>query len=180
MTFIKAHIFYLTLIVVGLVGFRCWLTVHDQNRDQAAQLAVEQVKVKTLTDQIAAINTAAALKTAAVSQTVKAVKTPAQAIAAIPDLSGIPLNARISPLDTTQVSVDAVALVQELGQCKTSAIQLDACTDREQTDLSIIAAKDKQLAIVAKPQKFWHRLLVATKDISIGIGIGVLLATRGL
>lgn len=180
LAYAKTHLFYIVLIAVGIIAFRSWLAEHDQRLQTTVQLAASQEKIKDLEDQIVAVNAAAQKQVQTVVKIVHDVATPQQAVAAIPQLTDAPLNARVSPDDPTQISVAAIPFTALLGQCKTDAIELSACTQREKDKDAIITEKTKDISNLKKPQNFWKRTLSTLKAVGIGIGIGAALSAHGL
>lgn len=179
-TFITTHVFYVVLISVGLIAGHSWLAEHDARLQAASQLAASQEKIDDLTSQIANIQAVAAKQIAAVKASVVAVKTPAQAVIAIPTLTNVPLNVRQAPDNPVQVSVDAIPLTEVLGQCKQDAIALNACTQTVAAKDKIIGEQAKSIDALKKPRSFWSRTLTVMKSVGIGIGIGALLGAHGL
>lgn len=157
-TYISTHLFYIILIGGGLLGFRAFMAEHDARLNAEAIIKQSESQVKNLQQQIVDVKAAAAQQVRVVTKIVHDVQTPTQAVAAIPQLTNVPLNARISPDNPNQVSVDALALIPLLGQCKTDAINLSACQVASQKQDLIIADKDKEIvALKAKP-RFWARI----------------------
>lgn len=179
-SWLKTHVFYIVLIAVGLVFGHSWLVEHDNRLATQQELKVSQAKIQDLTTQIAAIQAQAQKQVVAVQAVVASVKTPAQAIAAIPSMTDIPLNARISPLDTTSISVEALPFTQLLGQCKIDAVQLAACTATNTAKDAIISEQKADIVQLKKPQGFWKRTATVLKSVGIGIGIGALLGSHAL
>jgi hypothetical protein len=102
------------------------------------------------------------------------VKTPAQAIAAIPDVSSLPLNTR--PAADGGVTVDAVPLFQELAQCKEDAVALASCKQVDAQKDQIISEQKTEIVALKKKPSFWKRVKSTAKAVGIGIGIGALLS----
>lgn len=181
-SYIKTHLFYIVLIVVGVIAFRSWSQEHDARILAEQQIKQSDAQVKTLQQQITTTTAQATQKALKVTQIVKAAKTPAQQIAAVPQLTDIPLNARpiasLSPDGPAQVAVDLAPLVQELGQCKTAAINLGACTTNYNSCQDIVKLRDGEIATLKKKPNFWHRVATVAKDVGIGIGIGFALGVK--
>lgn len=174
----KTHVFYIILIVMGLVGFRAWLQEHDDK--VLAQQAVKQsdARVKDLQQQIVDTNAVAAAKVQTVVKIVHDVATPSQAVQAVPQLTNVPLNIRTVPDNPNQVAVDAVPFVQLLGQCKTDAINLGACTQNYNSCQAIVKEREAEIVVLKKKPNFMHRVLGVAKAVGVGVGIGVLLGGR--
>lgn len=168
-TFGKTHLFYIILIVMGLIAFRSWLSEHDQRMlaDQAVKQADE--KVKDLQQQIVAVNAAAAQKVQTVVKIVHDAQTPSQVVQAIPQLTDAPLNARVAPDNPSQVSVDAAPFVQLLGQCKQDNINLGACTQNYNTCQQIVKERDTEIVALKKKPSFWANIKSHGKAAAIGI-----------
>jgi hypothetical protein len=172
--YLKTHLFYVALIIVGIVAFRSWLTEHDE-RLAAEQVAkVAEANIATLRTQIATSDAAAAQTIAALKKKATTVKTPEQAITAIPDVSTLPLHATASP-QAGFVQVDALALYQELNQCQQDRTALGACQVARTNDEKIIEQKDQEIAAYKRPKSFWHRTVSTLKAVGIGVGIGLVL-----
>lgn len=192
--YLKTHLFYVILIVVGIIAFRAWLYEHDnKNAQQAAkQVAEAQVKadvatIKTLTDSLASIKIAAAKQVVVIQKEAAAIKTPQQAIPVV-DAFDPALRPRLLP-DMT-IAVDSVTLAKDLEACRIDRVQLGACQGQlalyerpvdgilaKQND--IIAQKDKELK-AAKPS-FWSQLKRDSKTAFIGalIAEGIHILAKG-
>lgn len=174
MTFLKTHLFYVILIVVGLLAFRGWLQEHDARLASDQTVKVAEAKVADLQQQIVAVNAAAAKQVQVVVKQIEAVKTPAQAITAIPTLSDLPLNSRPAVDSPTAVTVDAIPLAQELAECRVTKINLDACTANLGNETAIVTQKQLQIVALQKPS-FWKRVTGTLKTVGIGAAIGATL-----
>jgi predicted lipid-binding transport protein (Tim44 family) len=108
----KTHAFYIILIVMGVIAFRTWLSEHDQRVQAENVVKQSQQQVKDLQQQIVAVNAAAAANVAQVRTIVLKSSTPSTVVQAVPELTNMPLNARVATDNPTQVSVDAAAFVQ--------------------------------------------------------------------
>lgn len=156
-------------------------------KQQDSSIKSSQLAIAQLESEIEATNAHAAAADRALRSALATVKTPAQAVASIPSVSDVPLNARVTPDNPAQVSVDAVALYQELNKCSQGNNDLAAC-QKNINDMALITAeKDKELAsdkaIVAaykKQNSFLHRLKSTLKDAGIGLAIGLALGAHFL
>lgn len=193
MNYLKTHLFYVILVVVGIVAFRAWLYEHDnKNAQQAAkQVAEAQVKsdiatIRTLTDSLESIKATAAKQVVVIQKEAAAIKTPQQAIPIV-DAFDPALHPRLLP-DMT-VAVDSVTLAKDLEACRVDRIQLGACQGQltlyekpggivAQKD-DIIAQKDKELK-ASKPS-FWSQLKHDSKTAFIGalIAEGIHILAKG-
>ncbi len=181
-TFGKTHLFYIILITVGVVSFRCWLAEHDARVQ--AEIASKQadVQVKTLQAQIVTNNAVAAQKVQVVTKIVHDAVTPAQQLVAVPQLSNVELHTRLvpslTPDDPAQVAVDLAPLVEELGQCKVNSINLGACQQNYTACQDIVKAREVEIVALKKKPAFFHRVLGIAKAVGVGVGIGLFLGGK--
>jgi ribosomal protein L11 len=177
---IKTHLGYVVAITVALVAgyifFTSWRSEHDARLIAQVTLQADESKVKVLQAQVATIQLQAAQTIAALQRQKAQVKTPAQAIEAIPNVSTLPLHTTAIPDQPNQVAVDALSLYQELNQCQQDTVALNACRQQEQISGQIATQKDDEIATLKKKPSFWHRVWGTAKAVGIGIGIGVTLA----
>ena len=162
-TYAMTHLGYIAIIAIALLAFHSWISEHD------ARLLAD-AKVQNLEQQIATTNALAQKQIQVVTKIVHDTKTVPQAIVAIPQLTSVPLNPQPAP-NTDQVSVDAIPLVQVLGQGKSDGIALAACQSNEKADQQIIAE-------LKKPKSFWKRLGGTLKVVGVGIGIGAVIGAH--
>lgn len=177
--FALTHITYLVIIGIALIGFHSWQTEHDARLLASQQAKVAEATISGLQQQIVATNAAATKQVQVITKIVRDVQTPAQAVAAIPQLTDAPLNPAPAP-NPTQVSVDAIPLVQILAQAKQDSIELGACRSNETADQQIIAQKQTEIVALKKKPSFWHRVGGTLKIAGIGVGIGIALGAHGL
>jgi hypothetical protein len=176
--FVLGHLIWVVAIAVGLIGLRVYLSEHDARLLADQQAKISEARVESLQAQMETVRTQAAKQVQVIVKQVEAVKTPAQAIAAIPDLSTLPLHSRPAADNPIQVSVDAMPLVQELAQCKVDAINLQACQQTSVLKDQQLAEKDKVIAAIQKPKRFLTRFVGVMKSVGIGVGIGALIGSR--
>lgn len=169
---LKTHAFYIVVIALGLLGFHSWLSEHDARVKADAAVKQSEATVQSLENRIAAADAAAVVKVQAVVTQVKAIRTPEQAVAAIPALSDLPLNAR--PAVGLTTTVDAVPLSQELGQCRENEILLSACQADLTDEKAIVEQKDAQIVTLTKKPKLWKRILGTLKTFALGAAAGYL------
>lgn len=180
-TFGKTHLTYIVIILIGLIAFRSWLAEHDARAASEMVVKAEQTQIADLQQQIQAINADTAQKVQVVTKVIHDLgptPTPAQVIAAVPQLTEVPLNTRAAPDNPVQVSVDALPFVNLLAQAKEDAINLKACTDTSAIKSQQLAAKDIEIAVLRKKPNFWHRVIGTAKAVGVGIGIGAILAAK--
>lgn len=173
---VATHVFYIVGIAFMVLCGRIWLQEHDARMATDAKLAVSQKQEQALQAQITQLNAQAAVKVAAVKKQVAAIKTTPQAIAAIPSLSSLPLMERAIPAIPDAVAVNAVALAQELGECKEAEINLGACEQTNTRMAEIHTEDQQQIMVLRKKPKFWRRVGSTIKSGSIFISIGVVIA----
>lgn len=179
----KFHTAYVVLFAILALGsyiaVHSWLSEHDARLAAEQQEKVSEAAIKGLQSQIQDRDAQATKQVEVVVKTIHDVATPAQAISAIPTLSDVPLNARPAIDNTTQVSVDAIPLAQELATAKVCAIQLPVCQQDLKDTKSIVSQKDDEINTLKKPQGFWSRVKSTAKVLGIGIGLGII-ATHSL
>lgn len=161
-TYAKTHLFYIILIVGGVVSFRVWLQEHDAR--VAADAAVKQLQTQVVT-----VQAQAAQKVEVVKQVVTKATTPTAVAAVLPSLTNLPLAPEPVLGDPTALQVEAVPLVQLAGDDKETHIQLEAC--QQVNDL-----KDKQIGELKKKPKFLSRVKHVAEAVGVGIAVGFILA----
>ena len=171
----KTHAFYIILIVMGVIAFRTWLSEHDQRVQAENVVKQSQQQVKDLQQQIVAVNTAAAANVAQVRTIVLKSSTPSAVVQAVPELTNMPLNARVATDNPAQVSVDAEPLAQVLGQAREDAINLKACQDTDALKDQQLTQKDVQIKALKKKPAFWKRVKKTVEMIGVCVGIGAAL-----
>ena len=157
---LKTHLFYLIIIAIGLVAFRSWLAEHDHGLQMEQQMKISENTVKSLQAQIVSNDAAASATIQALQNKAATVKTPTQAIQAIPSvqIADLPLNPRPSPMDPNSVVVDAMPLFQTLEKAKEDAVKLQTCNTDLVAEKGIVAAKDDEIVALKKKPKFWARI----------------------
>jgi len=174
-TWIVSHLVWVVAIAVALLIGHAWLGEHDAWVKAEASIKASEATVASLQQQIAANNAQAAKTVQVIVKTVSDVKTPAQAIAAIPTLTDTPLNARVAPDNPAAVEVDAVPLIEVLGQCKIDHVNLDACTQNLKDETLIVAQKNAEIVVLKKKAPFLTRLKHGAELVGAGLMIGLLL-----
>lgn len=167
----KTHIFYIILIVMGAVGTRAWLAEHDARVLAEQTVKQTDAQVKTLQQQIVTTNQLASEQVKTVIKVVHDAQTPSQVVAAIPQLTQAPLNARVVSTDPNSVEVAAQPLVQLLGQCKEDSINLGACTSNYNSCQQIVKAREVEIVALKKKPGFWKRITSHGKTAGIAIVI---------
>lgn len=177
-TYAKTHVFYIVLIAVGLIAFHSWLQEHDARQVAEVTIKQQEVVVADLKQQIVTAQQQAAQKVQVVTKIVHDVKTPSEAVAAIPQLTDAPLNERLATDNAAQLSVDALQLVSVLGQARIDKTNLDTCQQVGTLKDKQLTAKDVEIAALKKKPSFWKRVMGAAKAVGVGVGIGLLLSTH--
>lgn len=177
-TYIKTHIWYLVLIGVGLLAFHSWLQEHDQRLMAEQTARVAEQKFEDFQKQVDAVNAVASQKVQVIERQIESVKTPAAAIAGIPDVSTLPLHAVPVPSVPGAVQVDALPLYQELAACQINTVKLDACTQSSAIKDQQITEQKQAIAALKRPVGFWHRFYGALKYVGIGVGIGAVIGAH--
>lgn len=172
---VLTHLVWVAAITVALVMGHSYLAEHDARIAADAQIKAAEVTVANLQQQIVATNAAAAQKVQVVTKIVHDVQTVPQAVAAIPQLTDVPLHTRVTPDNPTQVSVDALPLVQVLGECKVAETNLNACQADLKNETAIAAAKDTEIKALKKKPAFWKRVKKTLEIIAICVSIGAAL-----
>lgn len=84
------------------------------------------------------------------------VKTPVQAVKAIPEVSTVDLGLQLIPEKPEAVEVQALPLYRELSACREDAVNLAGC--RKDVGLA-----DEEIKALKKKPGFWHRVGTAAK-----------------
>lgn len=176
--FLKDHpdgclttVLVLFLVLCGV----SWLKEHDSRLIAEQKVQQAQTQIDSAQKQYQAADAAAKAQITVLKKQAATVKTPAQAIAAIPDLTDLPLNTRPAPGLPNAVIVDAVPLFDALNQGKQDAVNLAACTTKLDDEQKIDTLKDTQIAALEGKQKhgFWKRLKKDAIDTTVTVGIGL-------
>lgn len=175
----KTHLGYwatgIAIAVVGFFMFNSWRAEHDarlvaETKIVAAEAAskVAESTIKQLQTDVASIAADRDSRIANLEKQRRTVSTPAAAIAAIPELSNVPLAP--TPDGLTKVSVDAMALFTELNSCKQTEVKLGACeaTAAKSDEIvkqkdEIIKQKDIEVSALKKKPAFWQRVKTQIK-----------------
>jgi|SRR6185369_8652647 len=174
----KTHVFYIVLITVGWVAFHSWLQEHDARLAADSTIKQQEAQVADLKQQIVTAQQQAAQKVQVITKVVHDVKTPADAVLAIPKLTNVPLDVRQAVDNPAQVSVAAIPLVTLLGEAQTDKINLAACQQVGALKDQQLTAKDTEIAALKKKPSFWKRVTGTAKAVGIGVGIGLLLSSH--
>jgi hypothetical protein len=171
-----SHAVWIAAIAVALVLGHSYVAEHDARILADAQIKMSEANIKNLTDQIAATNAAAAQRVQTIVKIVHDASTPTQVVAAVPQLTNVPLNTRVAPDNPQQVSVDALPFLGLLGQAKTDAVNLAACQSNLKDETAIVTQKQIEIVALKKKPAFWKRASGVAKAVGVGIGIGLLIS----
>lgn len=172
---IEKHIEGLLVAAFGVclaIGAVAWIQEHDARILAEQTVKASQSRVEDLQKSITQVDQSTKTQIAALQKKAATVKTPVQAVQAIPELSDIPLNAHPAIGFPDAVMVDAVPLFQELNKCKQDSVELSACSTKLGLEQKIDTEKDVQITALKKKPGFWKQV----KDTSIKVGIGVAIA----
>lgn len=171
----KTHLFYIVLILVGLVGFRAWSSEHDRAVKADALVSASESRVKALEDEVTAVKAAAARQVQVIVKERDAIKTPVQALPVV-DAFDPALKPRILPENPSQVSVDAVTLAKDLEACRIDRVNLGACTkELELKDREIVEKTDQVTQLKKKPRLF-KRFTDGLKSGAVWTAVGITIA----
>ena len=177
-TWLVSHLVWVVAIAVGLVIGRIALQEHDEKVLAEASIKASQTTIATLQQQVKDRDAQLAQKVQVITKVVHDLgpaPTTGQIVAAVPQLTDAPLNARTIPGDAVNISVAAFPLVQVLQQAATDHLALGACQGDLKDQKSIDAQKDSQIAALRKKPKFLDRVKHIAEAVGVGIAIGVLL-----
>ena len=173
-----SHLVWIVAVAVALVIGNIALKERDQRMQAEAAIKVSQTTIASLQQQISTTNAQAAQKIQVITKIVHDLgptPTTGQIVAAIPQLTDAPLNARLIPNDPTDISVAAFPLVQLLQQSAIDKVNLGACQSDLKNETAISAQKDVQIAALKKKPAFLSRVKHVAEAVGIGIAIGLLL-----
>lgn len=171
-TYLKTHVFYVALIAIMAVAGWTWLKEHDARLLADQQVKVSEAHIQTLQQQIESNQAAAQATITGLKKQAQAVKTPQQALIAIPDVSTLPINARPTE-DPSRITVDVAPLFQELSQCKQDAVELNSCRANTKLMTEQLVEKDTEIKALKKKPGFWKRLGGTLKTGGVGVIIGI-------
>jgi hypothetical protein len=175
MNFIKTnagHILGFLLLVVAVIVFHSWLGEHDARLVADGQVKAAQATIDTLKSQQSALTEAAKVEVTVLQKAAAEVKTAPEAIAALPSVAVVPIEAEAIPDAPDRTSVLAVPLYQDLNSCKQCTVNLDATTKKLNLQVEIDAEKDTEITALKKKPGFWHRVKETSITLGIGAGIG--------
>jgi hypothetical protein len=167
------HLFYIILIVGGVVGFRLWLSEHDQRVAIENKVKANDQLVKSLQDGIASRDALLAKQNQVVVKVVHDVQTTTQAVAAVPQLvtpqQAVDLKPTVSTTDPNAVEVQAKPFIALLGDYKIVQQENATCQADLADEKKIEAADQDTIKELKKKPKFWARMKSHGKVAIIGM-----------
>jgi hypothetical protein len=167
---IKEHALGLIVAALLVFGGRVWLMDHDARLRAESDVKAAQSKIESLQKQQNTVAQAAKVQVIQLKTEAAAVKTTEQAIAKLPDVEIVPLNATALLDAPEKAAVDAVPLYQTLNTCKQCSVNLDAATQELDLQKQITAEKDTEITALRKKPSFLHRLGRAAKIVGCAAG----------
>lgn len=166
------HVLGIVVAAGVVLAGHSWLAEHDARMIAEQTVKAVQTNIDSLQKQSQIVQQAGQVQIAALAKQAAAVKTPAQAIQAIPTIADAPLNVRPAPGLPDAVTVDALPLFQELNACKQTAVGLGVCTTRMDLQTKIDADKDQQITALKQKPAFWKRTKTTAEVLAIGAALG--------
>jgi hypothetical protein len=171
---IRPHFFWLAVIAIGALAF------HEHEQAAQAIAAADAVTrtsqqaIMALEQQIAARTSAAQKADAVIITQQRMVRTPVQAVSALPDVSALPVAIRAMPSGPDYVlpAPDLVPLYQTLADGRKCAIDLAACAGNyhDQQAINVQQALEVQAWKKAARGTFWRN---AWKALKIAVPVAV-------
>jgi hypothetical protein len=166
------HVLGIAVAVFVVIAFRSYMAEHDARIVAEATIKQVQVQVANLQKQKQDVKAAADVQIATLQKEAKKVQTPTQAIAAIPQVSTLPLAPTPLPDAPDKVAVDALPLFQQLSKCRQCDAALAADEAQLKLDEQIEAQKDTEITALKRKPSFWKRVEKTTEVLAIGAAIG--------
>src|SRR5581483_8358722 len=127
----SGHLLAVAVAVIVVIAGSAWLSDHDAKILAQQTVKQSQDRVAILEKQVQDVDRAGKEQIARLQKKAEAVKTAPQAIAAIPDVSSLPLNPRPVPELPDAVTVQALPLFQELSKCRQTEVGLSTCEAKQ-------------------------------------------------
>lgn len=176
-TFVLSHLVWVVIIVILAFAVHAWLVQHDARLQAEQQEKISEHVIEDLKSQMAEREAQRQKDVQIVTRIVHDSKTPTQVVAAIPQLTDAPLNTRVIPGSPADVAVAAQPLVELLGQCKTDAINLNACQKDLADQTKITAQLETEKASWKKAaghHSFFGKVWGGAQKVGL-LGIGIAL-----
>jgi hypothetical protein len=175
---ILSHLVWIVAVAVALVVGHIALTEHDQRVAAEAAMKISEANVSQLQAQIKNTDNVAAQKVQTIVKIVHDLgpnATPGQIVAAVPQLTDAPLNARVIANDPANISVAAVPFLQFLQTSATNSVLLGACQSDLKNETAIVGQKQDEITALKKKPSFISRVKHVAEAVGVGIAIGILL-----
>lgn len=176
----KTHLGYwfagAVLAAMSYFAVHSWLAEHDARLAADITTAEAKAQVKQLNTDMATIIADKDSVIAGLKKQKAEVKTPQQAITAIPTLVDLPINVRPDPTDATRATVDVLPLFQQLNQCKQDTVELNACKLTSEKKDEIIKIDEAEIVTLKKKPAFWKRMTGSMKSAGFWTSVGILVA----
>lgn len=171
--YFKELLIVVAVIVLAIGGYS-FVQEHDARILADAAVKESQAKIGTLEQHVQDVQKEGQAQIAKLQAQRAAVKTPAQAITALPDVSSVPLQPVPLPDAPSKVAVDALPLFQELNACKQCSSELATVKAEDAAKDSIITEKDVQINALKKKRGFWKTFEHTAEAVGIGVAVGYL------
>lgn len=176
-TYAKTHLFYIILIVVGVVAFNSWRQEHDARLLADQKVSQNAQLVKSLEDGIASRDSALAAAVKPIQVVVAAAKTPQQVVEAVPKIAPeLAPSLDVKAVDATHVQVDSQGFIGLLGKYETLSKEEAACQADYADEQRKTAALTDSVKELKKKPRFWKRVGGTIKQVALGIAAGFILA----
>lgn len=177
-------ILIILILLAAIAGMITYIREEVAKAKMEAQISVQQTEIESLAKSIQNRDSEASKAIQGVRQRATKVKTPSQAAAAIPQISGLPVSFKPLPdLGFEVAGPDVTALYQKLALCSEHDLMLAQCQGdysdlQKQADL-LTQQRDAAVNTV-RGGTFWHRFISNSKWVLWGgaIGAGAYAAVR--
>src|SRR5208282_2865543 len=177
-TFVLSHLIWVVAIAVALVLGNITLKEHDARVVAEASIKVSQANIAALQQQITDRDAQLAQKVTVITKVVHDLgpaPTAGQIVAAIPQLTDAPLNARVIAGDNVNISVAAFPLIQVLQQAAIDHAANLTCQADLTDQKAVSVQKDAEIAALKKKPSFISRVKHVAEAVGVGIAIGLIL-----
>ena len=182
------------LALALMLAIPAWLSEHDDRTRLETMLKAQNETIAKLDAQMNQRDQQTAQLVQQIQQMAAKVRTPTQAVQALPSVVDLPKPIYIDipkdkegkPLPDAPSSVvipkeSVVPLFQELAKCKQQATELDGCqatvADLKAKSATLQSERDQAVAVV-RGGTFWTRVKRNAKWLAIGAAIGAAAARR--
>ena len=172
------HAVYIGIGIAVFVGYREWRAEFTARIIAEQQMKINEAQVKSLQQAISDRDKAAAVQVAPIVKIIHDVQTPAQAVAALPQVVNTPLPQPVQIQPNNSVLIpepDVLPIFNQVADDKVCRIQLDTATKDLTDTKNIVVQKDAEIVVLKKKPSFFKRVTGVAKAVGIGVGIGLLL-----